>query len=247
MPGMPMSSSTTSGMELVELRQCARRRRRRRGTSWPSSSSSIAEAVGGVAVVVDDQHAQPRAERRCAACTARRRWADVLGRRSAGRRTTNSLPCPGPSLCASTRAAVQLDQPLDQRQADAEPAVLRRRASVRPARTSRRSAADARRAMPMPVSRDRDDGGVARRGRDVDRDRAAGGRRVLGGVVEQVAERPASGASRRRRASDGVRRARPRSSCFAPRRSAAARARSRHRTTESQVDAARGAARSCRG
>ena len=40
-----------------------------------------------------------------------------------GRRTTNSLPLPGPSLCASTRAAVHLDQPLHQRQADAQPAL----------------------------------------------------------------------------------------------------------------------------
>ena len=83
----------------------------------------------------------------------------ACGRRGAGcarrsrqlRRQThvNSVPCPRPSLCASTRAAVQLDQVLDQRQADAQAALraverlVGLREQVEDVRQQRRRDADA--------------------------------------------------------------------------------------------------------
>ncbi len=52
-------------------------------------------------------------------------WLGVTRRsaRAAGSVTTNSLPVPGPSLCAVDLAAVHLDQAARQCQPDAEPAL----------------------------------------------------------------------------------------------------------------------------
>ena len=89
------------------------------------------EAVGEVDVVVDEQDAMgvaaraARASRRGAACDPQRG-------RASGRRTMNSLPWPRPSLRASSRAAVQLDQAARERQA--------RRPGPRCVRSSERSA-----------------------------------------------------------------------------------------------------------
>ena len=76
------------------------------------------------------------------------------GRLAGGQRQAHGerLPLPGPSLCASMRAAMQLDQ----RFATARPrprppcGAIDRRA--RPARTGRRRAAAAPASMPMPLS-----------------------------------------------------------------------------------------------
>ena len=51
-------------------------------------------------------------------------------RSSSGSRTMNSLPSPGPSLRASTRAAVHADEAAHQRQADAEPALRSPRRAI---------------------------------------------------------------------------------------------------------------------
>ena len=100
--------------------------------------------------------------------------ATGLVRVAPGRRTMNSLPLPGPSLVAATRPAVQLDQLLDERQADARGRPASGRASGRPGRTGRRSSGSISGAMPMPVSRDPDDDLVRRRAAAVRRIRPPG-------------------------------------------------------------------------
>ena len=70
-----------------------------------------------------------RGRRRGAGAARRRRAASARS----GRRTVKRLPDRGPSLCAATRAAVQLDDAPDQREADAESAAraLERRVDLR--------------------------------------------------------------------------------------------------------------------
>jgi hypothetical protein len=75
------------------------------------------QALGGVGIVLDDDDVGGPTTVG-AAVGAAGSAAPI----AAGRVTTNSAPRPGPSLNASTRPVVQLDDLLDQREADAEPA-----------------------------------------------------------------------------------------------------------------------------
>ena len=90
------------------------------------------QRVGRVVVVVGDEDAARGADRhrlvaRGVGSPRRRRVA-----RSSGSRTVNSVPRPGPSLCAPTRAAVHLDEPAHQRQADAQAALAAIRLAMAP-------------------------------------------------------------------------------------------------------------------
>ena len=185
MPGRPMSSRTTSGWNRPALAG----RRRRRGRVRPRGRCSFkqaCQALGGVDVVVDDQDAAGRPAR------AARRRGPAPGRRGGpvagrGRRTTNSLPWPGPSLCGLDRPAVHLDQPPHERQADAQPALrpveraVRLREQVEHARQHVRRDADAGVA-------DADDAPAPSVSRSALSQMRPPGVGVLGRVVEQVGE-----------------------------------------------------------
>ena len=177
-------------------------------SSRTTSGASAAAIVERRGAVVRDRHlvaVEPRAASRgsrprrrcrrrpgCAGAARRPRRASAsrpstarrLALRRSGRRTTNSLPQPGPSLGARTRAAVQLDEALDEREPDAEAALRAVRACARPARTARRPRAASRarcrcrcRARRSPPRRP-----SLRHARA----RCARRRSVLGRVVEQV-------------------------------------------------------------
>ena len=167
-------------------------------TSWPISVEQQGEAVGRVAVVVDDEDA-PAA----AAGPGRPLGRSVGGpvRRpsiGAGRRTTNSLPRPGPSLraatvppCISTRLRTRL-RPIPRPPCE---------------RSSRRSAWVNRSKMcgsisaAMPDARRPGRRTTASSPSRLDRqDDPAAGVGVLGGVGQQVVERPAPAGSGRPRA-----------------------------------------------
>ena len=106
---------------------------------------------------------------------------------STGRRRRTRCRGPSPSLCASTAAAVQLDQPLDQRQADAEAALRRGRACVSTcANRSKMRGSSSRRDADAGVAHA--DHRLARRRRSAASAMCPPARRVLGGVVEQVGE-----------------------------------------------------------
>ena len=76
-----------------------------------------------VGVVVDDEHAAGHSRLGTAQAAASVMASIVTDSGSAGRRTVNRLPRPGPSLCADTLPAVHLDEPFDEMQADAQTAV----------------------------------------------------------------------------------------------------------------------------
>ena len=185
---MPMSSSTTSGRNWLASRRRASRRRGHVRTSWPSElAAAAASDLGRVAVVVDDQDRAGARGPRPRRSPAERRDAALRARRGGGSRTTNSLPWPEPVAARLDRAAVQLDQPLHQRQARCRGRPATRSSAGRPARTSRRRAAASSAAMPMPVSLHRRS--RRRRRRAAPRSAMRPPRsRVLGGVVEQVGE-----------------------------------------------------------
>ena len=88
------------------------------------SRSIIARLSGAVPVVVHDQDAAMETGVGVLAASPRQACVPSDAPRRRGRRTTNSLPrLPGPSLLGLDPAAVHLDQPLHQRQADAQPAL----------------------------------------------------------------------------------------------------------------------------
>ena len=121
-PACRCRGSPTSGRSLRRRVERLVAARRRPAVRRPAAPSSARQRVGRVAVVVDDQDALASAM--SPARGARRRpAAHRRGVGAAAARRSNSLPRPGPSLVALTRAAVQLDQALDQRQADAEAAL----------------------------------------------------------------------------------------------------------------------------
>ena len=151
MPGMPMSSSDDVGAE----RRRAPRARPRPAVHDADRRAELLRAahasdLGRVVVVVDDEHAPRRGSR-----ARRGRGPTPSGRvrLASGSRTMNSLPLPGPSLCASTVAAVQLDEAPHQRagRCRARPASRRLRPSTCVNMSNTAAACSA--AMPMPLSR----------------------------------------------------------------------------------------------
>ena len=86
-----------------------------------------------LAVVVDDQDPPARQiEARLVERSGRLVRQVERGLAATGRRTTNSLPWPGPALWARHAAAVHLDQRPDQGQADPQSAPRPRQGSDRP-------------------------------------------------------------------------------------------------------------------
>ena len=183
-PGRPMSSRTTSGRLAAAASSAA-------GPSWatgprgPSSRSSMARLVGRVAVVVDDQDRGGRPRAGPARRRPRRRGPPRAPPTARQADDELAAPCPARRSwprrvppCSSTRL-------LDQRQADAQPALRRGRASGRPGRTGRRRAAASPARCRCPC---RAPGPRPRRPRarpsSAIRPPGVG---VLGGVVQQVA------------------------------------------------------------
>ena len=136
-----MSTTGDVGRELGDERAGRRRRRRPSRRCGRRARAASAASAQRVVVVLDDQHAAPAAPRGTASRLARRRRRRAV---PPGSRTVNVAALPGPSLVRLDRAAVQLDEPAHQRQADAEPARARGRACARPGRTGRRRAAERR-------------------------------------------------------------------------------------------------------
>ena len=183
--GRPMSSRTTCGPEARGQRprastpSCADADRR-----WPSDLQQPAPGSRPRRVVV---HHQDRAGRRSPAPSARGRRPARRPRRrcrtAAGARRTRCRG-PGPSLRACDRAAVHLDEPLDQRQADAQAALraLSERSTCANMSNTRGSIsggdADAR--CRAPRSR------ASSPSRSAEQPDAAAPGGVLGGVVQQV-------------------------------------------------------------
>ena len=89
----------------------------------------LAQGVGGIVVVLDDEHA--------AGCGSRRRGRAVppawpeQPRRSSGRVIVNVAPLPRPAARCAHRAAVHLDEPLDEREPEPEPALAAVEGGVR--------------------------------------------------------------------------------------------------------------------
>ena len=195
-----MSSSTTSGRKRAARPRAPRavvreRRPRARRARAASPGVCAASALSSTTRMRPARgSAGPRVARaaaRAAPASARERQAhDELAALARARR------------CApATRAAVHLDQPLHQRQADAEAALRAVERAVDLRRTGRRCVAAARRGMPMPLSRDADHAPSSPLALDARARCVPPGVGVLGGVVEQVGEdlrRAARG--RRRRA-----------------------------------------------
>ena len=96
-------------------------------TSCPSSSSASPRALSAASRLssIDEDAARRGAARRRG---ARRGSA---GAAASGSRTTNSAPCPCRRSDASTVPPCSLDEPLHEREAEAEPAQAARRASCR--------------------------------------------------------------------------------------------------------------------
>ena len=134
MRGRPMSSSTTSGRNS----SAAATPRRRHGPSHLVARhlEQHRERDRGVLVVVDDENAAGRGRAGVGSRPPPCGLASAVVERAGARRTRS--PCPSAVAPGLDRAAVHLDEPLDERQADAQPALRRARGSGRPARTCRR-------------------------------------------------------------------------------------------------------------
>ena len=180
MPGSPRSSMTTSGLSACTDCRAAGPSKATR-TLCPCRRSSLAR-LSAASTLSSTTRTAPTAGN--AGCVRTTRPA-LAAATATGRRTVNSLPRPGPVAGGLDRAAVHLDQPLHQRQPDAQAALraveraIDLREEVEHLGQHLRGNADAgvahaeHRLLPFP-----------RRGNP---DRAAL-RRVLGGVVEQVGE-----------------------------------------------------------
>ena len=169
-----MSRSTTSGRNVLATSRAAGPSWATR-TSWPVQPQQHGQAVGGVRVVVDDQDAAARGG---AAASAPPAPVGGLARRArpgrGGRRTTNSLPRPGPSLRASTVPPCISTRLFTSVRPMPSPPCERSPARGRPGRTGRRRGAACPAAMPMPVSRTRSTASPpSRRGRQPDPARPA--------------------------------------------------------------------------
>ena len=120
-------------------------------TSWPEHLQHHRQRVGRVRVVVYDEDAA-RARPRAAVAAGAGGDRDAAG--SGRRQPDDELAPPAGAVAAGLDgAAVHLDQPLDQRQADAQPALrpLQRRRHLREHLEQLCGMCSA--AMPMPVSR----------------------------------------------------------------------------------------------
>ena len=122
-------------------------------TSWPMSSSSMARLSAASRLSSTTRMRSGAPERPRSRPGRRGGAASAAPRPATGRRTVNSLPRPGPSLWRVDRAAVHLDQPLDQRQADAQAALRALERAVHLGEHLEDRAAASRAGMPMPVSR----------------------------------------------------------------------------------------------
>ena len=105
-----------------------------------------------VAVVIRHQQAKRLSRSRDLGAPARMAAIDMPGS-PIGSLTTNSLPCPRPPLFAVTRTAMQLDQSVYQREADAEAAFGARRGPGEACAKSMNTRGIISAAMPMPLSR----------------------------------------------------------------------------------------------
>ena len=156
--------------------------RRRPGCRRPPGSSAARQA--------------PAASRRTELAAA------AVRGRSSGSVTTNTLPWPTPALRRLDPAAVQLDQVLDQRQADAEAAARAGQRAFDLGEHRRTPCASSSAGMPMPSSLTVTlTSAPSTLGRELDAAAAIG---VLGGVGEQVDEHLRQPRRDRRRATSGA-------------------------------------------
>jgi hypothetical protein len=88
-------------------------------TSWPSKAQGERQRLRGIVVVVDDEQARRPRPRRAA---RRRRWRGFRRRLGDRQRHREARPVPDTGALDRDRAAVQLDQVLGDRQAEAEAA-----------------------------------------------------------------------------------------------------------------------------
>ena len=146
-PGRPMSTSITS--RRLGARPARGRRARRRQTTTSVTEQLEQHAPGSRRRRVVLHHQHPGAEPGCARAEARPAPPRAAAAPSGGAART-PLPRPGPALRRLDPAAVELDQPLHDREADAEAALASGRACARACAKRSKTRGSISGAMPMP-------------------------------------------------------------------------------------------------